>query len=598
MAGIAYLPLSRTTKSSSSSSSSSTSVFFNGSITTTSITSTSSTHGFTTTSVSNLGGYPATAQTTNSTLGLDLIAQVNTTSIQQGQTINLYFSIQNLQAQINNLTGESNWAFPSLENFSYAVIPCPRWDTFRVYSGYYSQSNLSNATPLFLWPTAEGAPSCPFWNFTNYIFQPSSTVVNVSNTSPANYDLSFSTAEYHNLTGSYPAVGGVRSVTFPSPTLFPVGVYTVVVADEWGQFVTIYFDVTPGVTTSQTDTDSVCQAVGRINSTISAGVNTTIGGPIAYDSHNNEFYATGNSFNYEGPGLSNSVFVINPSTNSTSAAIAVGNSPTDIAFDSNNNNLYVTNFGSNSVSVINDSTNKIIGNVSVGAGPIRIFYDQYNNELYVSNRVSGTVSVINATTNVVASNITVNGSPFEIVYDSFNHDLYVTDGASGNVTIIDSNSNKVVGGFSLGQGSGLAAYDSANNYLYFFPQDSQVLYVMNGSSNQVIGNVSGIYDLNALGYNPSNHDIYAAGNASNGFLYVISGDSANGSQIVSSLFGYGWVPVDFMPVNGSMYLGTNYGNAIYVLSSQGTNTTCTNSNSTVTYLGGGTVTTIMTTSDG
>ena len=131
--------------------------------------------------------------------------------------------------------------------------------------------------------------------------------------------------------------------------------------------------------------------------------------------------------------------------------------------------------------------------------------------------------MINATTNKVVSNITVNGSPFEIVYDSFNHDLYVTDGASGNVTIIDSSSNNVIGGFSLGQGSGLITYDSVNNNLYFFPQDSQVLYVVNGSNNQVVENISGIYDLNALGFNPSNGDVYAAGNASNGFLYVISG---------------------------------------------------------------------------
>ncbi len=198
---------------------------------------------------------------------------------------------------------------------------------------------------------------------------------------------------------------------------------------------------------------------------------------------------------------------------------------------------------------------------------------------------------------MVASNIVVSGSPFEIVYDSFNHDLYVTDGASGNVTIIDSSSNKVVGGFSLGQGSGMIAYDSANNYMYFFPQDSQVLYIINGSNNQVVGNVSGIYDLNAIAYNPSNDDIYAAGNATDGFLYIISGSSTNSSEIVSSVYGQGWVPVDFVYVNGSMYLGTNYGNAIYVLTTEGTSTTCTNSNSTVTYIGS-IVTMIITTSDG
>ena len=64
-----------------------------------------------------------------------------------------------------------------------------------------------------------------------------------------------------------------------------------------------------------------------------------------------------------------------------------------------------------------------------------------------------------------------------------------------------------------------------------------MLYIVNGSNNQVVGNVSGIYDLNAIAYNPSNDDIYAAGNATDGFLYVISGNSTNSSVIVSSVYG-------------------------------------------------------------
>ena len=237
-------------------------------------------------------------------MGLDLIAQVNSTSIQQGQTINLYFSIQNLQAGINNVTGESSWASPSLENFSYAVIPCPRWDTYRVYSGYISRSNLTVAVPLFLCRVRKVGCRVPSGITPVHIFQPSSTIVNVSNTSPPNYDMSFSTAEHHNLTGYYPAgQGSVGSNKFPSPTPFPIGVYSIVVGDEWGQFVILHFDVTANSTTSQTTASSSCQAIGRNNSTILGGRNTTLGGPIAYDSHNNEFYGTSESPLWAMPGL-------------------------------------------------------------------------------------------------------------------------------------------------------------------------------------------------------------------------------------------------------------------------------------------------------
>ena len=176
------------------------------------------------------------ADTANSTLGLELSLSINSTTIETGQAINVSLSLQNTLPRINNVSADWNWALSSLLNFSYSILPCPRWDTFRVFNGYYSQSNISSAAPLYLWPIAEGYPSCPFWNFSTYIFQPSSSTVNVSSTFPSNYDNSFSTAENQSLTGYYlPNQGTPGSNKFPPPTPFPVGVYTIAVGDEWGQ---------------------------------------------------------------------------------------------------------------------------------------------------------------------------------------------------------------------------------------------------------------------------------------------------------------------------------------------------------------------------
>ena len=536
---------------------------------------------------------PAHAQTTNSTLGLELLLSVNSAMMSSGQTINVSLILQNTLPLVNNVCSEWDWASASLSNFSYSTFPCPRWGNFEVLAGDYGQNEISSATPLFLWPVTLGYPSCPFLNFSNYVFQPQSNVVNVSSSYPPNYDYSLRMNLSSLLTGYYLRdQGSAGSNRFPPPTLFPAGSYTIVAGDEWGQTVILHFVVMQGTTT--TIASSSCQAIGRVVSAISTEENQ-IGGPIAYDTHLNEIYATGQSFDYLGPGASNNVYVVNPSTNSSTATIAVGTDPTDIAFDPGNNNLYVTNFGSNTVSVISDESNSVIGNISVGSGPIKIAYDPDNQHLYVSNRNSGTVSVINATTNSVTANImTTSSSPFEIEYDSFNHNLYVTDGRSGDVTIISSSSNKVVGSFSIGQGSGLIAYDSANNDLYFFPQDSQVLYVINGSDDRVIGNVSNIHDLNAMGYDPAGSSIFVAGNASGGFVDVISGTSGTGS-VVSSIIGENWVPVDFAFVNGTVYLGTNYGTSIPVLSSSGeSGVSCTNLSYTQINMGGGGPTTIIT----
>ncbi|MFI5420218.1 MAG: YncE family protein [Nitrososphaerales archaeon] len=341
--------------------------------------------------------------------------------------------------------------------------------------------------------------------------------------------------------------------------------------------------VTPSTSTSYysttgSATTSWCQAVGRVNYAVSSG-NISLGGPAAYDSRVGKFYVTGASFNYPDPSESNYVYVIDPRANSSSVvSILTGTLPTDIVYDPNNSALYVADYGSNSVAVINDSTNSVIDNIPVEKGPIRIAYDPSNQEIYVSNRFSGTVSVINTTLIKVVSNINVSSSPFEITYDALNHGRYVTDGGQSNVTVINSSSNKVAGSFSVDMGSGLIVYDYANTHLYFFPQDSQGLYVIDSTTNKVIANVSGIYDLNAMGYDPANQNIYVAGNASGGFVTVVS--SSNNS-VVASITGNGWTPVDFVPLNDSMYL-TSYGDTkIYALSSGGmSDVTCQNPSST------------------
>ena len=68
--------------------------------------------------------------------------------------------------------------------------------------------------------------------------------------------------------------------------------------------------------------------------------------------------------------------------------------PSGAAFDSFNGFVYVTNSGSDSVSVINGTTNKVIANISVGSNPHGAVFDSSNGFVYVTNFYSGTVSII------------------------------------------------------------------------------------------------------------------------------------------------------------------------------------------------------------
>ena len=59
--------------------------------------------------------------------------------------------------------------------------------------------------------------------------------------------------------------------------------------------------------------------------------------------------------------------------------------------------MYVVNSGSNSVSVINTSTNTVVATIPVETAPAGVTYDSSNGMVYVSNSHSNTVSVISTT---------------------------------------------------------------------------------------------------------------------------------------------------------------------------------------------------------
>jgi YVTN family beta-propeller protein len=79
------------------------------------------------------------------------------------------------------------------------------------------------------------------------------------------------------------------------------------------------------------------------------------------------------------------------------ATIPVGDNPYMITFDSVNGDVYVTNAGlssvdSNTVTVIDPTTNKVISTVQVGDHPHGVGFDSRNGDVYVANLASETVS--------------------------------------------------------------------------------------------------------------------------------------------------------------------------------------------------------------
>ncbi|TLY14156.1 MAG: hypothetical protein E6K86_08680, partial [Thaumarchaeota archaeon] len=57
------------------------------------------------------------------------------------------------------------------------------------------------------------------------------------------------------------------------------------------------------------------------------------------------------------------------------ATVNSGGLPYSVAYDSARGEVFVADYGSNTVSVIDDSSNTVVATVSVGANPIGVAYD-------------------------------------------------------------------------------------------------------------------------------------------------------------------------------------------------------------------------------
>jgi YVTN family beta-propeller protein len=109
-----------------------------------------------------------------------------------------------------------------------------------------------------------------------------------------------------------------------------------------------------------------------------------------------------------------------------------------LAYNNNNNRVYVSAYDSNSVVRINPDTNDFEGTaIPVGMQPIGIVYNPINKNMYVANSGSNTVSVIGPTNSVIAT-IPTGLNPIEIAYNSDNRHIYVTNSGSNTVSVIHS----------------------------------------------------------------------------------------------------------------------------------------------------------------
>ena len=131
--------------------------------------------------------------------------------------------------------------------------------------------------------------------------------------------------------------------------------------------------------------------------------------------------------------------------------ICAGNISLETAAYSATPNIYayITNFDSNTVSVIDVSSNTVIETVSVGINPIGVATSPDGSKVFVTNNNSNTVSEIDTISNTVSATIGVGDNPYGAAVSPDGNTLYVANYSSHTLSVIDVLTNAVTANISV-----------------------------------------------------------------------------------------------------------------------------------------------------
>jgi hypothetical protein len=169
--------------------------------------------------------------------GMELMAEVNTTSIRAGQSIGVTVTATNTLTRPNNVTGFGNFPVPGMVGVDAPLV----WQALglSVYEGYYTRLDVSSAVALYVFPPLIEEGGCGQKAY--FIFQPYSDNGSLYMTCRGETAPGF----LGPYTGQTVIPGTSTDSTGLATESFEPGIYTLAAGSIWGQsqFVLLYFVV-------------------------------------------------------------------------------------------------------------------------------------------------------------------------------------------------------------------------------------------------------------------------------------------------------------------------------------------------------------------
>lgn len=206
-------------------------------------------------------------------------------------------------------------------------------------------------------------------------------------------------------------------------------------------------------------------------------------------------------------------FVATASGQRLLATVPIGGSPLNVAVNPSTEMIYVSQVGSNSVAVVDGTTNSVVANVPAGGEPWAIWVYIPANLVYVYNQLDRTVTVINGKTNAVLRTIPIQYSIDSATVLGLSKWLYAADNGNSQVHVIDLTSFKDVVDIPVVAAPTYIAANTAAKLVYVSNGfGGSPITVIDTVTNSVVGSFSVGIGINAysLSADPINNLLYVA----------------------------------------------------------------------------------------
>jgi YVTN family beta-propeller protein len=206
------------------------------------------------------------------------------------------------------------------------------------------------------------------------------------------------------------------------------------------------------------------------------------------------------------------------------SSIPVADGPSEIAYDSTDQRLFVTDYCSDSVSVVNATDDSVVRlAIPVGESPFGVAWDPSSDCVYVANQHSQNITVINGSSLAPVATISLGTvDPYELSIDSNAAVIFISDIFNRSVTSINTTSNTIRDpSIPVGLDPQGLFYDSQDNVLYVADAGSKNVSTIDPVDGRELGNISVADSPVALALDPTDGLLFVA-DSSGGRISVIN----------------------------------------------------------------------------